>query len=168
MQSVIKASVALVAMVMVVSVLMYVTGLHENPLIGGLGSLLLVIGANVGVVVWALKQTAAENGYMRQLGNGALIGLIGGVLVFLGSMVLLTAIPSYLDDMIEMQISSLEQWNLAEDVMEQQIAKIEAVTPVSSSMQGLIGTFFTSLIVGAIAAIFQRKKGEEKLDVRRQ
>ncbi len=88
-----------------------------------------------------------------------MIGLIGGVLVFLGSMVLLTAIPSYLDDMIEMQISSLEQWNLAEDVMEQQIAKIEAVTPVSSSMQGLIGTFFTSLIVGAIVAIFQRKKG---------
>ncbi len=67
MQSVFKASVALVAMVMVVSVLMYATGLHENTLIGGLGSLLLVIAANVGVVVWALKQTAAENGYARQL-----------------------------------------------------------------------------------------------------
>ncbi len=159
MQSVIKASVALVVLVMVISVLMYVTGLHENPLLGGLGSLVLVIAANVGVVVWALKQTAAENGYMRQLGNGALIGVIGGVLVFLGSMVLLTVIPNYLDDMMEMQIASLEQWNLAEDVMEQQIAKIEAVTPVSSSMQGLIGTFFTSLIVGAIAAIFLRKKG---------
>ena len=159
MKSVVKASVALVVVVMVVSVLMYVTGLHENPLIGGLGSLLLVIAANVGVVFWALKQTAAENGYVRQLGNGVLIGLIGGVLVFLGSMVLLTAIPSYLDDMTAMQISSLEQWNLAEDVMERQIAKIEAVTPVSSSMQGLIGTFFTSLIVGAIVAIFQRKKG---------
>ena len=159
MKSVVKASVALVVMVMVVSVLMYVTGLHENPLIGGLGSLLLVIAANVGVVFWALKQTAAENGYMRQLGNGVLIGLIGGVLVFLGSMALLTAIPDYLDDMMEMQISSLEQWNLPEDVMEQQIAKIEAITPVSSSLQGLFGTFFTSLIVGAIVAIFKRKKG---------
>ena len=159
MNSVIKASVALVVAVMVISVLMYVTGLHENPLIGGLGSLVLVIGANVGVVFWALKQTAAENGYLRQLGNGVLIGLIGGVLVFLGSMALLTAIPDYLDDMMEMQISSLEQWNLAEDVMQQQIAKIEAITPVSSSLQGLIGTFFTSLIVGAIVAIFKRKKG---------
>ncbi len=158
MQSVIKASVALVVLVMIISVLMYVTGLHENPLIGGLGSLLLVVAADVGVVFWALKQTAAESGYVRQLGNGALIGLIGGVLVFLGSMVLLTAIPSYLDDMTAMQISSLEQWNLAEDVMEKQIAKIDAITPVSSSMQGLIGTFFTSLIVGAIVAIFQRKK----------
>jgi hypothetical protein len=161
MKSVVKASVALVLVVMAISVLMYVTGLHENPLIGGLGSLVLVIAANVGVVFWALKQTAAENGYLRQLGNGALIGVIGGVLVFLGSLALLTAIPSYLDDMKIMQISSLEQWasSLPEDVLDQKIAEIEAVTPVSSSMQGLIGTFFTSLIVGAIVAIFQRKKG---------
>ncbi len=43
--------------------------------------------------------------------------------------------------------------------MDQQIAKIEAVTPMKSSMQGMIGTFFTSLIVGAIIAIFKRKKG---------
>ena len=33
-------------------------------------------------------------------------------------------------------------------------------TPVSSSMQGMIGTFVTSLIIGAIVAIFQRKKGD--------
>ena len=158
MQSVIKASVALVIAVMVISVLMYVTGLHQNALIGGLGSLVLVIGANIGVVFWALKQTAGENGYLRQLGNGVLIGIIGGVLVFLGSMALLTAIPDYLEDMKEMQIVSLENWNLDEDVMEEQIAKIDAATPVSSSMQGLIGTFFTSLIVGAIVAIFKRKK----------
>ncbi len=158
MNSVVKASVALVVVVMVISVLMYLTGLHENPLIGGLGSLVLVIAANIAVVFWALKQTASENGYLRQLGNGALIGVVGGVLVFLGSMVLLTALPDYLDDMKMMQIDSLERWNLAEDVMEKQIAKIEAVTPFSSSMQGLIGTFFTSLIVGAIVAIFQRKK----------
>ncbi len=159
MKIAVKASVALMVVVMVVSVLMYVTGLHKNPLIGGLGSLLLVIVANVAVVFWALKQTAAENRYVRQLGNGALIGLLGGVLVFLGSMALLTVLPDYLEEVKTMQIVSLEQWNLAEDVMDKQIAKIEAVTPVSSSMQGMIGTFFTSLIVGAIVAIFQRKKG---------
>lgn len=158
MQSVIKASVGLVLVVMAVSVLMYVTGLHQNPLIGGLLSLVLVIGANVGAVLWALNQTAGENGYLRQLGNGALIGIVGGTLVFLGSMVLLTALPDYLEDMKVMQISTLEQLNLDEEAKEQQIAKIEAVTPVSSSMQGLIGTFFTSLIVGAIVAIFKRKR----------
>ena len=93
--------------------------------------------------------------------NGTLIGVIGGALVFAGSMALLTAIPDYLEDMKAMQISTLEQWgaSLPEDVMDQKVAKIEAVSPISSSMQGLIGTFFTSLIVGAIVAIFQRKKG---------
>ena len=159
MNTVVKASVAIVVVVMVISLVMYFTGLHENPLIGGLGSLVLLIGATIAIVFWALKQTASENGYLRQLGNAALIGLIGGVLVFLGSMLLLTLLPDYLEEMKTMQIASLEQWNLPDDAMDKQIAKIEAVTPVSSSMQGMIGTFFTSLIIGAIIAIFKRKKG---------
>jgi hypothetical protein len=159
MNTVIKASVAIMGVVMVVSLVMYFTGLHENPLIGGLGSLALVIGANIAIVFWALKQTASDNGYGRQLGNAALIGLLGGVLVFLGSMLLLTVLPDYLEETKTAQIAGLEQWNLPEDRMDAQIAKIEAVTPVASSMQGMIGTFFTSLIIGAIVAIFKRKKG---------
>ncbi|MEE8412694.1 MAG: DUF4199 family protein [Acidobacteriota bacterium] len=158
MKIAIKASLALMIAVMIVTVLMYVTGLYENLLIGGLGSILLFIAANVAVVFWALKQTAAENGYLRQLGGGALIGLIGGVLVFLGSMALMMALPDYLEDVKTAQIVSLEQFNPPEDVLEKQITKIEATTPVSSSMQGMVGTFFTSLIVGAIVAIFKRKK----------
>jgi len=115
MNTVIKASVALVVVVMVISLAMYFTGLHENALVGGLGSLVLLIGANIAIVFWALKQTAAENGYGRQLGNAALIGLIGGVLVFLGSMLLLTVLPDYLEEMKTMQIASLEQFNLPEE-----------------------------------------------------
>lgn len=160
MNTVIKASVAIVVVVMVISLAMYFTGLHENALIGGLGSLVLLIGANIAIVFWALKQTAAENGYGRQLGNAALIGLVGGILVFLGSMLLLTVLPDYLEEMKTMQIASLEQFNLPEDKMDAQIAKIEAITPVTSSMQGMIGTFVTSLIIGAIVAIFKRKKGD--------
>jgi hypothetical protein len=160
MNTVIKASVALVVVVMVISLAMYFTGMHENALIGGLGSLVLLIGANIAIVFWALNQTAAENGYGRQLGNAALIGLVGGILVFLGSMLLLTVLPDYLEEMKTMQIASLEQFNLPEDRMDAQIAKIEAITPVKSSMQGMIGTFVTSLIIGAIIAIFKRKKGD--------
>jgi len=104
MSSVTKASVALVVMVMAVSALLYATGLHANPLIGGVGSLVLIIAMNVAIVFWALKQTASRNRYLRQLGNSALIGLIGGVLVFLGSIALLTALPNYLDEMQAMQI----------------------------------------------------------------
>ena len=160
MNTVIKASVAIVVVVMVISLAMYFTGMHENALVGGLGSLVLLIGANIAIVFWALKQTAAENGYGHQLGNAALIGVVGGVLVFLGSMLLLTVLPDYLEEMKTMQIASLEQFNLPEDRMDAQIAKIEAITPVKSSMQGMIGTFGTSLIIGAIVAIFKRKKGD--------
>lgn len=68
------------------------------------------------------------------------------------------ALPDYLEDVKTVQIVSLEQFNPPEDVLEKQITKIEATTPISSSMQGMVGTFFTSLIVGAIVAIFKRKK----------
>lgn len=158
MKSVITASIVLVTVVMAVSLLLYVTGLHSQPMVGGVGSLLVVIGANITVVFWALKQTAGENGYMRQLGNGALVGIVGGTLVFVASMVLLATIPNYLSEMQAAQISALEQWELPEDALAEQIAKIEAITPAVSSMQGTIGTFFTSLITGAIVAIFQRRK----------
>ncbi len=157
MNSVIKASVALAVFVVVVSTATYLTGLHENPL-AGLGSLVLFIGATIAVVFWGLKQTAGENGYGRQFGNAALIGLIGGVLVFAGSMLLFTVFPDYLEEVKTAQIAGLEQWNLSEDQLETQIAKIEATTPVGSSLQGKIGSVVTCLIVGAIVAIFKRKK----------
>lgn len=80
------------------------------------------------------------------------------MLVFLGSMALMMALPDYLEDVKTAQIVSLEAFNLPEDKVDKQITKIEAITPVSSAMQGMIGTFFTSLIVGAIVAIFKRKK----------
>ena len=160
MKHVVLASVAIAVVVTIVSLLMYLTGLHMNPLVGGFGSLVLFIAANVAAVFWALKQTAAENGYLKQLGNGALIGVIGGILVFICSMAMLAAMPEYLVDVKETQIATLEQWasNIPEEVMAQKVAQIEAATPVTQSMNGTIGTFFTSLIVGAIIDIFQRKK----------
>ncbi|NIM01574.1 MAG: DUF4199 family protein [Acidobacteria bacterium] len=158
MNTVLKASVAIAVFVALVSTALYLTGLHENPLVSGPGFLVLVIGATVAIVFWALKQSAGENGYGRQLGNAALIGLIGGVLVFAGSMLLLTVFPNYLEEVKTAQIAGLEQGNLPEERMEAQIAQIEAVTPVRSSLQGTVGTFFTCLIVGAIVAIFKRKK----------
>jgi len=157
MNVVIKASVALVIVVMAISLLMYVTGIHENQ-IAGLVSVVLFIAANIGAVVWALKKSGDEAGYMRQLGNAAMIGLLGGVLIVIGSTAMLTTMPDYLEDMKDMQILGLERWNLPDDVMEAQVTKIQGATPVSSSWPSGIFTLITSLIVGAITAIWVRKK----------
>ena len=73
----VKASLTLTGVVVLVSLTLYVTGLHQNPLLGGVSSLVLVIGANIAVVYWALKQTASENQYLPQVANAALIGILG-------------------------------------------------------------------------------------------
>jgi len=159
MSVVIKWSVILALLVTILSVVIAVTGLHRNPILGGLVSVVIAIIFNVAVIILALRETAAANGYGRQLANAALIGLVGGVLVFLSSWFLLsTVFPHY----IEETIAGAEQWfrasGLPEDQIQDQLKRMTAMTPVIQSFYGLLGTFFTSLIVGAITAAFARKK----------
>jgi hypothetical protein len=107
--------------------------MHEsNPVVGGLLFIALAIVFNVGCVFWGLKQTASQNGYLQQLLAAAGIGLVAGVLIFVFSFLMLTVLmPDYLE---------------------------QSKSPVGEATGGLIGTFFTSLIVGAIVGIFLRKK----------
>lgn len=159
MNAVIKASVVLAVAVTVVSYLVYFTGLHTNPVVGGLGSIVIFILLNIAAVIWALRQTAAENGYGKQLLNGLLVGVIGGVLIFVLSWATLSFIlPGYLEDVKAANISWMESMNMPEEALEQQIAKIESTSPASQAGGGFIGTVVTSLVVGAITAIFVRKK----------
>ena len=48
--------------------------------------------------------------------------------------------------------------DLSPDALDPYRASLDAATPVSQSLAGLYGTVITSLLVGAIAAIFLRKK----------
>jgi hypothetical protein len=159
MNAVIKASVALAVLVEIVSVIWTVAGLHQmNPLLGFV-YLVVVIVLNVGCIFWALKQTADQNGYGKQLLNVVVFGLIAGVLIFAFSMLHLTLLfPNYLDEEGTVLIEFVEGAGLPADATQARIDQIEARTPVRQSASGLIGTFLTSLIVGAIVAIFKRHK----------
>ncbi len=159
MNAVVKWSVVLAVLVFALSIAMALTGLHANPLLGGLLSIVAAILIDIGCVFMALKQTAPASSYVKQLINGLLIGVIGGALVFISSWLLLEAIfPDYLDEMR----AGYEEWTkaagLPEDQVRQQLAAMEAATPASQSLAGLAGTFFTSLVAGAILGIFLRKK----------
>jgi hypothetical protein len=158
MNAVIKASVGLVVVVALVSILMIVTGIHANPL-GGMASVVLFIVFNLGAVFWALKQTAKDNGYGPQLINGVLIGAIAGVLIFLTSWVTLSFIfPDAIQQQIDGTLAFLESAGMSDEQIDTTMQSVEATTPMSSAMQGLIGTFGTSVVGAAIIAIFLRKK----------
>lgn len=159
MNAVIKAGVALAVLVWIVSVIWAVAGLHQmNPILGVVLFVVFIV-LNAGCIFWALKQTAAENGYGKQLLNVVVFGLIAGVLICALSMLNLTVLfPNYLEEEGTVLIEFMEGAGLPEEALQGRIEQIEGRTPLRQSINGLIGTFFTSLIVGAVVAIFARKK----------
>ena len=154
-----KASLILVGLVALLSIVVYVTGLHKNFVVGQAVFLIGAILINVVVVFWALKQTAAENGYGRQLLSSAVIGVVGGVLIVLVSWLLLSVVfPDVLEEGRQGAIEFMKAAGTPEAEFNRQVEVLENTTPMSQSVPGGIGTFFTSLLTGAIVAIFKRKK----------
>ena len=159
MNIVVKASLILAGAVGLFSIVFYLAGLHESFLSGQLIFLVGAIGLNVGVILWALGTTAAENGYGMQLMNAAGIGLVGGFLVVLVSWLLLAVVfPGVLGEMREAAIAFMDASEMSPDQVEAQMKALDSATPMSQSIPGGVGTFFTSLVSGAIFAIFKRKK----------
>jgi hypothetical protein len=158
MNAVVKGSIGLAVAVGVVSILFFVLGLHQNPLMS-LVSIALFIVFNVVAIYWVLNQTAAENTYGAQLLNGLLVGVIAGLAIFVLSWLNLAVIfPDALEETRVGTIEFLETSGLPQDQLDARIAKLDEMTPLSQSVPGLIGTLATSVIVAAIVAIFRRKK----------
>ena len=158
MREVVKGSVGLAVLVFVFTAVVILSGI-TNPIVSAIIFLVGAIGLNIAAVWWVLAKTAPESGYGKQLVNATLVGLIAGVLIFGSSLLTLTLIfPDHLDEVVASNIELLELSKLPDEIKQAQIEKLEATTPMSQAQGGLIGTFFTSLIVGAIVAIFKRKK----------
>lgn len=156
---VVKWSVVLAVLVAVLSVAVAGSGLHKSPLAGGLVSIAVAIVLNLFAIFMALRETAPQNTYGRQLLVGLMIGLVGGVLIYLSSWLMLsTVFPNYLDEMREGYAEFMRASGLPADQVDAQIRQMEGTTPASQSVAGLIGTFFTSLIAAAIIGIVVRKK----------
>jgi hypothetical protein len=158
MSAVIKWSVILVVLVTLMNLISVGMGLHTNPLIG-----MLFIGLallfNIAAVILLLRETRAGSGYGKQFLNSTLLGLIAGVLIFATSFLVLSVLfPDAIPEMIEGQVAFLESAPIPEETKQAQIAAVQQTTATAQAMAGLMGTFLTSLVVGAILAIFLRKK----------
>ncbi len=160
MKSIVKAAITLAVLVAVWSVVIALVGLHRtNPMLAQVAFIAPGIILNIGCIVWGLKGTAATSGYVRQVGNGILIGVIAGVLIFGFSLLMLTVLmPGYLDEMKQTTIEWLQAADIADETREKQIAAVEGTAATSQSRAGLFGTLATSLVAAVIAAIFLRRK----------
>jgi len=155
MNTVLKWSVILVAVVTLMNLIIIGTGLHTNPIAGSLFVVLALV-FNITALIMLLRETRADCGYGKQLLNAILLGLIAGVLIFATSFLVLSVLfPNSIPEMIDGRIAFLES---ADETRQTQIAAVQGITAMAQATAGLMGTFFTSLLVGAILAIFLRKK----------
>ena len=133
--------------------------LLANRLVAELVLMVIFFGLTGVAIFWGLGQTAAESGYGKQLFNALLIGLVAGVLIFAFSMLNLAVLfPDYLAESKTASIEVIENMSMPEQRLEAQVAKIEAQTVAGQARSGAIGTIVTSLFLGAIIAIFKRRK----------
>lgn len=159
MNSVVKASLVLAALVALLSIIVQVSGLNANFMLSQMAFLVGAIAINVGVVIWALSQTAADRGYMGQLGQAAGIGLLGGALVTLTSWLFLAVVfPDAIAEMRAGAVAYMESAGISGADYDRQMATLDSTTPFSQSISGGVGTLCTSLVTGAVFAIFKRRK----------
>ncbi len=161
MKSIPKAGVTLGVLVVIWTLITGLTGWYKDPVLFNLFWLVILI--QIGVMIWGLRLTAREGRtYGGQVGAGVLMSLIGGVIIFLGSLLFTTVVfPSYFTEIRQMGEEILKTQGLSEEMIKAQLDRQAAFqTPFMSAFMGFVGTTVTGLLLSLIVGAFFRKKPE--------
>ena len=154
----IRAGILLGVLCVIWTFVMGFTGWYKDPAM--LNLFFLVIPLEIGIVIWALRKTAAVSPWGGQVVNGLVLSVVAGVIIFAGSLLFTTvAFPNYFTDIQAAQTGMLKSAGLPEAEIQAQIAAAAAMqTPFINAITGVIGTVVTGLVVAAIAGAFWRRK----------
>ena len=154
----IRAGVLLGVLCVFWTFVMGLTGWYKDPVM--LNLFFLVILLEVGIVIWALRKTAASATWGGQIVNGLVLSLVASVIIFAGSLFFTTvAFPDYFTELQSAQAQMLKTQGLSEADIKMQVAAAAALqTPFMNAVTGVIGTVVTGVVVAAIAGAFLRKK----------
>lgn len=158
MGTAIKAGIILGILVEIWTAVIIAAGWHKDPAL--MMVFFLVIPMQITVIVMALKRTAAEATYAKQLVNGVVISAIAGGIIFVGSYLLTTLVfPTYFDELRVAGTEILTKAGKTPEEIAVEMKKNESMyNPIQNSLAGLIGTDVTGLFVSMIASLFLRKK----------
>ena len=121
--------------------------------------LAIAIPINVATVVLCLRERASSQGWVAQVKNGLVVGLVGSVIIFIASWLVTTAVfPDYFTEMAEGYREAYVNMGLSADEVAELVARTASASPVRSAFEGVVGTLATSLVVAAIAGLWLRKK----------
>jgi len=154
----IRAGVLLGVLCVFWTFVMGFTGWYKDPVM--LNLFFLVILLEVGIVIWALRKTAASATWGGQIVNGLVLSLVASVIIFAGSLLFTTvAFPNYFTEIQSVQAEMLKAAGTSEADIKAQVAAAAAMqTPFINAITGVFGTVVTGVLVAAIAGAFLRKK----------
>jgi hypothetical protein len=154
----IRGGIVLGILVTIWQFVMGITGWYKDPVL--LNVFFLVILFEVVVLLWALKRTAPDSSYGRQVANGLVLSLVAGAIIICSSLVFTTiAYPHYFEELRACQTEMMKAQGLSEADIKAQLAAAAALqTPIGNALTGFAGTVGTALVVSAVAAMFWRKK----------
>jgi len=158
MRTATRAGVLLGVLTVAWMFVMGVTGWYKDPVM--LNLFFLVILLEIGVVVWALRNTAPSTAWGGQVLNGLVLSLVASAIIFAGSLMFTTvAFPTYFSDLRAAQAQMLKSAGLSEAEIQAQVAAASSMqTPLMNALSGVLGTVVTGVVVAAIAGAFLRKK----------
>lgn len=154
----IRAGVLLGVLCVAWTFVMGFTGWYKDPVM--LNLFFLVVLLEIGIVIWALRKTAATATWGGQIVNGLVVSVVASVIIFAGSLLFTTvAFPSYFTDLQAAHAGMLKSSGMAEAEIQSSLAASAAMqTPLMNALSGVIGTVVTGVIVAAIAGAVWRKK----------
>lgn len=159
MNTILKWGVILGILVEVWTYIMGFAGWHTDPTLQNLW--LLVILIEIGVLVIALRKTAAEGrAYGAQVGAGTLIALVAAVIIFVGSYLATTVVfPDYFAEIRAAGAEAFRAQGMSEAEINATLDQYAPMqTPFLNALTGVIGTIVTGALASLVIAIFIRKK----------
>lgn len=153
MQTTLKAGLGIGILCGIWQLIMAMTGWITDPRLMKLFYLVILIQASV--LIWGLKQSAAEKSYGERVLAGTLMSAIAGVFLFAFSLLLTTVLfPNLISEMKTVQTQILKEAGQTEAEIS---ASLRLQTPLIQAILGLVGTMVTGILASLIIAAFARR-----------
>ena len=134
------------------------TGWYKHPSLWILSW--LVVPAQIGILLWTLRDLASTDGYGRQVWNGVSVSLLGSMIIYAASILFTTVVfPHYFLELEALGRQIMARQGLSPAQIETAVrAQAPMQTPRATAMAGAIGTVVTGFLTSVIAAVWLRKK----------
>jgi hypothetical protein len=154
MQPTMRAGFAIGILCGIWQLIMATTGWITSP--NRMSLFYLVIVIQVAVLIWGMRQSAAEKSYGGQVLTGTAMSAVAGVFLFAFSLLLTTVLfPDLISEMRAAQAEVLREAGRTEAEIS---TRLRFQTPLIQAAMGLAGTVITGILASLVIAAFAHKR----------